>query len=60
MSSPKPLSVNMADALMLNTYISAEKIKERYKAGEIISLSNLIDECEGIFFDIILIIYVKY
>lgn len=60
MSSPKPLSVNMADALILNTYISAEKIKERYKAGEIISLSNLIDECEGIFFDIILIIYVKY
>ena len=50
MSSPKPLSVNMADALILNTYISAEKIKERYKAGEIISLSNLIDECEGIFF----------
>ena len=49
-SEPESLSANIANALILNTYTNTEKIKECYKAGEIISLSNLIDECEGISF----------
>lgn len=44
------MSANIANALILNTYTNTEKIKECYKTGEIISLSNLIDECEGISF----------
>lgn len=50
MLSPKLLRGNIASTLILNIYRNTEKIKERYKAGEIISLSNLIDECEGISF----------
>lgn len=49
-SEPESLSANIANALILNTYTNTEKIKECYKTGEIISLSNLIDECEGISF----------
>ena len=49
-SEPESLSANIANTLILNTYTNTEKIKECYKTGEIISLSNLIDECEGISF----------
>lgn len=44
------LSANIESTLMLNTYTNTEKIKEYYKSGNIILLSSLIDECEGISF----------
>lgn len=49
-SKSELLSANMANSLILNTYTDTEMIKERYKSGNLISLSSLIDECEGISF----------